>query len=80
MLISLFLPFLDEVVLQDVQTANHLTEHQDSVSTCLQFGQQLVNEHKLACSLDHGLESHVWQIGPASVGVPELFNDLFFRS
>lgn len=77
---SLFLPFLDEVVLQDVQTADHLTEYQDSVSTGLQFWQQLVNEHQLAGSLDHGLEGHVWHIRPASVGVPELLEDLLFRS
>lgn len=57
-------PFLDQVVLQDVQTADHLTEHQDSVAPGLQFGQQLVDQHQLAGGLDHGLEGHVRHVRP----------------
>lgn len=75
-----FSPFLDEVVLQDVQTADHLTEHQDSVTASFEFGKQLVNEHQLSGSLNHGLEGHVWHICPTTMGVPELLNDFFFRS
>lgn len=77
---TLFSPFLDEVVLKDVQTPNHLTEHQNSVPARFQFGEQLINEHQFAGCLDHCLQGHVWHDCPATMGVPELLNDLLFRS
>lgn len=56
------LPSLDEVVLQDVQTAHHLGKDEHTVPPSLQFGEQLVDQHQFPCSLDHGLEVELWVI------------------
>lgn len=53
------LPSLYEVVLQDVQTANHLGKDQDFVSPSQQFGEQLINKHKFTGCLDHSLQLEV---------------------
>lgn len=71
-------PFLNEVVFQNVQTAHHLTEHQDPVSASLQFGKQLVYKYQLASGLDHGLECHIRYICP--MRVPKLLCNLLFCS
>lgn len=67
-----------EIVLQNVQTTHHLTEHQDSVSTSLQLGEQFVYEHQLARGMDHGLECHVRYF--CAMCLPKLFCDLLFCS
>lgn len=76
--LSGYLPSLDEVVLQNVKAADHLTEDQDSVASSFQFGQQLVNENKFTSSLDHSLKSHLWHIH--TVRLPELLRNLLFSS
>ena len=40
---------VEEVVLQHIQQASHLTEDQNPGPSGLQAGQQLVQQHKLAC-------------------------------
>lgn len=69
---------MDEVVLQDVQTADHLGEDQDFVSPCQQFGQQLVNQHQFPCSLDHGLQLEVQRIW--TVALFKAFQNLLLSS
>lgn len=78
--LSVLVPSLDEVVLQNIQTANHLTKDQDSVSPGFQFGQQLVNEHQFTSCLDHGLKTHFRHVRPASVRVSKLLDDLLLCS
>ncbi len=56
------LPSLDEVVLQDVQTAHHLGKDEHTVTPSLQFGEQLVYKHQFSCSLYHGLEVELWVV------------------
>lgn len=58
-LCSLCSPSLDEVVLQDVQAADHLGEDQHLVSSSQQLGQQLVDQHQFPGCLDHGLQLEV---------------------
>lgn len=48
-------PSLDEIVLQDVETAHHLREDEHFVAASNELGEKLVNEHQLPRRLDHGL-------------------------
>lgn len=61
-IILLFSPSLNEVVFQYVQAAYHLGKDKHPVATSLQFWQQLVNQYKLASSLDHCLELKIWRV------------------
>ena len=49
----------DEIVLQNVQHFDHLTENEDSVSRLLQFGKQFVQEHDFTRALGQSFEVQV---------------------
>ena len=71
-------PSLDEVVLQDVEAADHLGEDEHLVPPGQQLGQQLVYQHQLPRTLDHGLQLEVPRI--RAVAFPEAVQDLLLRS
>ena len=68
------LPSLDEVVLQDVQAADHLGEDEHLVPPGLHLGQELVYEDQFAGRLDHGLQGEVHGCG--AVDLAEVLQDL----
>lgn len=72
------LPSLNEVVFQYVQAAHHLGKDEHPVATSLQFGQQLVNQHELASSLDHRLELKIWRV--CIVCFFKLFQNFLFST
>ena len=71
-------PSLDEVVLQDVEAADHLGEDEHLVPPGQQLGQQLVYQHQLPRTLDHGLQLKVPCIW--AVALPEAVQDLLLCS
>lgn len=71
-------PSLNEVVFQYVQAAHHLGKDKHPVATSLQFGQQLVNQHELASSLDHRLELKIWRV--CTVCFFKLFQNFLFST
>lgn len=73
-----FLPSLDEVILQDVQAADHLREDQDFVSTSQQLWEQLIYEHQFTSRLDHGLQLEVYSV--RAVALPETFQNLLLST
>lgn len=64
------LPFLNEVVFQDIQTAHHLGEDEHLMSSCFHLGQQFVNEDQLSSRLHHRLQVKV--SGSGIVYFPEI--------
>ena len=66
-----------EVVLDDVEDADHLREDEHLVVSGLQLRQQLVDEHQLARRLDHRVEGH---FRPGAVNVARLVQDLLLRA
>lgn len=71
-------PSLDEVVLQDIQTADHLGEDEDLVSTGLHLGQQLVYEDQFTSRLHHGLQVEIK--GNRAVHLSEVLQDLLLST
>ena len=74
--LDLNLPPLHQVVLQDVQATNHLTEDEDLVTTFFQSWQQLVKEHHLTSGLNQRPHVHC-QLQVDGLG-GNLHHDLLF--